>query len=417
MSTPESVRKAAVRVNETEKPLSGRRILILVENLSVPTDRRVWQEALTLRDAGAEVAVICPRGVRRDTEAEEVKDGIEIHRFTLDPAAGGATGYVREYAQAFWRISRLAAALARQRRFDVVQACNPPDLLLLAALPLKLRGTRFVFDHHDLVPELFQAKFGHGKRTFYVLARLVERLTFALADVVISTNDSYRSLAITRGGKRPEDVFVVRNAPDPERVHRVPRDESLKRGHRFLISYLGAMAPQDGVDHAVRALAHVHRRRDDWHAIFMGDGPALPELRQLSEELGLDDVVEFPGWVDADYFLRVLSTSDVALAPEPNSPFNDRSTLIKIGEYLALGVPIVGFDLQESRVTAGDCALYATPNDEEDFASCVELLLNDPEQRERVASLGPERMATSLSWNRSAAQLVAAYERAVKRRP
>ena len=390
--------------------------LILVENLSVPFDRRVWQECLTLVDAGFEVSVICPQGSGRDQELLEQREGVTIHRYALEPAAGGPVGYAREYATALWRTRRIALRLAAVRPFDLVHACNPPDLLLPAVRVLKRRGAAFVFDHHDLVPELYESRFGRGRDLLYRLTLAAERWTFRLADVVIATNESYRRVALTRGRKRTEDVFVVRSGPDPDRFVPAEPDASLRRGKPHLLAYLGVMGPQDGVDHALRALAQLRERRDDWHAIFVGGGDVQPEMQRLAESLRLGDAVEFTGRIPDRDVLRVLSTADVCLAPDPKNPLNDVSTMNKIVEYLALARPVVSFDLVEARVSAGEAALYARPNEDASFAACIESLLDDPELRRRLGEAGRSRFERELSWDRSRVELVRAYERALELR-
>lgn len=393
--------------------MSRGRTLILVENLSVPFDRRVWQESLALRRAGFEVAVVCPRGRDRDRESHEVAEGISIHRYRLAAADGGPLGYVREYAAAFWHTFRLARRLAREGRIDVVHACNPPDFLLVATLFLKRRGARFIFDHHDLVPELYLSRFRARRDLLYRLTCLLERITFALADVVIATNESYRRVALSRGRKRPEDVFVVRSAPDLARFHGGEPDERLKRGKDHLLVYLGVMGPQDGVDHGLRALASLRKNRQDWHAIFVGDGDARPEMTALSHELGLSDAVEFTGRIPDEELLRILRTADVCLAPDPKNPLNDLSTMNKIVEYMAMSRPIVSYDLAEARVSAADAAIYAEPNDESSFADAIAELLDDPERRDRMGTAGRARVEGDLSWEQSERALMAAYERAL----
>jgi glycosyltransferase involved in cell wall biosynthesis len=387
-------------------------VLILVENLSVPRDRRVWQESLALSRAGFDVVVVCPRGDSRDPEPFARVEGIDIHRFRPLPATGTALSYFREYAWALWQIRRLMRRLARRRSFDFVHACNPPDVLLLAALPLRRAGARFVFDHHDLVPELYLARFARGKDLLYRVARGLERLNFRLADVVISPNESYREVALSRGRKHAEDVFVVRNAPDLRRFQPVAPEVALKRGRPHLLAYVGVMGPQDGIDYALRALAVLRGRRLDWHAVFVGDGDVLPAMRELARELGLEDVVEFTGWRGDDEILRILSTADVCLAPEPSNPLNDVSTMIKVAEYMAMARPIASFDLIESRRTAGEAALYAPPNDVRRFAECMQALLDSPDERARRGQVGRERIERTLSWEHSERALLAAYERA-----
>jgi glycosyltransferase involved in cell wall biosynthesis len=390
-----------------------RRALILSENAPVPSDRRVWNESRALTAAGWQVVIISPQGEQRCTEPYEVLEGIEIHRYPLRPSDGGAVGYLREYGQAMWRIRRLVGRLARTQHFDIVHACNPPDFLLLAALPLRRRGARFIFDHHDLVPELYRSKFGDGKSVLVRAVAAAERIAFRLADVVLATNDSYRRVAIERGGKRPEDVFVVRNGPDLERFQPVRPDADLRRGRKHLIAYLGIMGPQDGVDHAVRAIAWLRERRDDWHAIFIGEGDVLEEMQALAAELGLEDAIEFAGWRGDRDIRRMLSTADVCLAPDPPSPLNSVSTMIKIPEYMAMGCPVVSYDLHESRVSGGAAALYVDPGDPAALGRGVLDLLEDPARRERMAAIGRARVKTSLAWEHSSRVLLDAYARAL----
>ncbi|WP_052867874.1 glycosyltransferase family 4 protein [Streptomyces niger] len=389
-----------------ERP--GRRALILVENLSVPFDRRVWQECTTLRDAGWEVHVICPKGSKRDTEAAAVIDGVRIHRYPLRAATGGPAGYLREYGSALWHTLRLARKVGP---VDVVHACNPPDLLFLPALWMKRRGARFVFDQHDLVPELYLSRFDRGADLLYRAVCALERFTYRAADIVLATNESYRDVALRRGGKRPADVFVVRSAPAVERFRPVPPEPELKRGKPHLLCYLGVMGPQDGVDYALRSLAKLRDElgRTDWHAVFVGAGDAFDAMVDLSRRLGLAEQVQFTGRIpDAD-LVRYLSTADVCLSPDPRNPLNDVSTMNKVLEYMAMGRPIVSFDLREARVSAGDAAVYAAANDEAEFAELIALLLDDPERRALMGKLGQERVGGPLSWSNSQTSLLAAY--------
>ncbi|MFE1441743.1 glycosyltransferase family 4 protein [Streptomyces sp. NPDC058739] len=392
---------------------SGRRALILVENLSVPFDRRVWQECTTLRDAGWTVHVICPQGSKRDTEAEAEIDGVRIHRYPLRAATGGPAGYLREYGSALWHTLRLARKVGP---VDVVHACNPPDLLFLPALWLKRRGARFVFDQHDLVPELYLSRFDRGKDLLYRAVCALERRTYRAADIVLATNESYKDVAVHRGGRRPEDVFVVRSAPDIDRFHPVPAEPELKRGKPHLLCYLGVMGPQDGVDYALRALAKLRDEvgRSDWHAVFVGAGDTFDAMVELSRRLGLSDQVQFTGRVpDAD-LVRYLSTADVCLSPDPHNPLNDVSTMNKVLEYMVMGRPIVSFDLREARVSAGDAAVYAPANDEAEFARHIALLLDDPEKRALMGKIGQERISGPLSWRNSQQALLAAYAAACR---
>lgn len=395
---------------------SRRRVLVLVENLSVPFDRRVWQESRALTEAGYDAVVVCPTGRTVDTETDVTIEGVRILRYPLQPAVGGPAGYVREYGGALLRSLRIALRVRREGPIHVVHACNPPDLLFLVALPLKLLGARFVFDHHDLVPELFDSRFrmgGIAGRALRRLTVLLERLTFAAADAVISTNESYRRVAIERGKVAADRVEVVRSAPDLTRFVPRPPDPSLSRGKPFLAAYIGVMGPQDGVDFALRALAHYRFTlgRDDLHSIFMGHGDAFDEMVELSKQLGLSDCVEFTGRVPDEFVQRCLSTADVCLSPDPLNPLNDASTMNKVVEYMAMSRPIVSFDLTEARFSAGDAAVYAPPNDEPAFGDLIGDLLDDPARRERMGAFGRARLDESLSWDISKRTLVAFYDR------
>jgi glycosyltransferase involved in cell wall biosynthesis len=386
------------------------RALVLVENLSVPFDRRVWHEVQTLRDAGYDVTVVCPRGESQDTEPHVEVGGIDIHRFPLRFATGGHLGYIREYSSAMLRMASLVNKLARRRRFDVVHACNPPDGIVLSALPLRRRGAAFIFDHHDLVPELFVSRFGR-RGPVYRATILAERVAFRMSHVVISTNDSYRRVAIERGRKRPEDVFVVRSAPRIDHFRPVAPDDSLRKGRSHLLAYVGVMGPQDGVDHALRALATLAALRDDWRALFIGSGDVFSEMKSLSRELGLAEVVEFTGRIPDEDVVRILSSADVCLSPDPKNPLNDVSTMNKVLEYMAMGKPIVSYELVEARVSAGDAAIYVSPNDTEAFARGISDLLDDPARRRVMGEAGRLRIG-DLSWAKSEPHLLAAYERA-----
>ncbi|WP_395309797.1 glycosyltransferase family 4 protein [Mycobacterium sp. AMU20-3851] len=390
-----------------------RHILMLVENLSVPFDRRVWQEATALIDAGFAVTVICPTGAGQDVEREVVIDGIRILRYPLRPATGGPVEYLREYSLALWHTLRLAIKVRRLGPIDVVHACNPPDLLFLIALVLRPTGTRFVFDQHDLTPELFLSRFPGGARILYWLTRLVERMTFVVADAVIAPNETYRRIAMARGKVPPDRVAVVRSAPDLGRFTAQAPDPSLRRGQPYLLAYLGVMGPQDGVDYALRSLQILRNKlgRNDFHAIFMGAGDVFDDMVKLCGELGIADRVEFPGRVTDDFVARCLSTADVCLSPDPKNPLNDISTMNKVVEYMAMGRPIVSFELTEARVSAGDAAVYVPANDELAFAAAIDQLLKDPQCRSRMGELGRRRLENELSWEVSRRSLIGFYER------
>lgn len=391
----------------TAKP----RVLMVVENLPVPFDRRVWLEATTLSSAGYHVSVICPKGKGHDA-TYEVIDGVHVYRHDLPTEGRGLWGYFREYTAAlFWEF-RLAARVWREQGFDIIHICNPPDLLFLLAGWYKLRrSVKVVFDHHDASPELYVEKFRRQGIAHRVLLTL-ERLTMRTADVVISTNESYRRIALERGGKSSSEVFVVRSAPALDRFRRLPLNLAHKFGHEYLVGYVGIMAEQDGVDYFLRA-AHdlVHSLgMKDVGFLLIGGGTSIANLRALASELGLDDHVRFAGFQTGDPLLEMLSAMDVAVAPDPISPYNDICTMNKVLEYMALGIPIVQFDLREGRESAGDAALYVPENDHRLLAREIARLLSDAGLRERMGRVGRERMEHQLAWEHQAPRLLEAYD-------
>ncbi len=393
------------------QPLAGRKILIIVENLPVPFDRRVWQEATTLAAAGAEVSVICPTG-KGFTDRREELQGVHIYRHTLPIDAKGALGYLLEYGAALFHQTRLAWTIFVTRGFHAIHGCNPPDLIFLVALPFKLFGVRYLFDHHDINPELYEAKYDR-RGFFWRLMVLFERLTFGAARVVISTNNSYREIALTRGGRKPEDVFVVRSGPDLRRLKPVPPDAALKKGKAHLIGYVGVMGDQEGIDLLLEAIRHLvfDLERTDVHFGLVGGGPSLPALQAMAGELGIDDYVTFTGRAPDDVLFGMLSTADICVNPDRVNPMNDKSTMNKIVEYMAFGKAIVQFDLTEGRVTAEDSSLYAKANDPQDLAVKMLQLIDDPAQAARMGAMGRERVRNHLSWNHEVPKLVAAYQR------
>jgi glycosyltransferase involved in cell wall biosynthesis len=388
-------------------------LLIIVENLPVPFDRRVWMECRALAAAGFAVSVISPKG-KGATAERELLEGVHVYRHDMPLEADSPRGYLVEYAAALWREWRLARRVMRARGFEVVQVCNPPDLLFVVAAWFKLlNGARVVFDHHDISPELYEAKYGR-KDVFYQLLRLAERLTYATADVVIATNESYRALALTRGHKRPDDVFVVRNGPDLSRFVETPPEPAYKRGRRYLVGYVGTMGEQEGIDHLLRAVRIIVESlgRRDFSFMIIGGGPAVEGLRRLSHELGIEEYVEFPGRVSDEELLSRLSTCDLCVNPDPKTPFNDASTMTKIMDYMALGKASVQFDLVEGRRSAGDASTYALPNDEGDLARQIVALAEDDSRRAEMGRLGRRRMEDALEWRHQIPYLIAAHERA-----
>lgn len=377
----------------------------------MPFDRRVWQEATTLRDAGYDVSVICPAGEGDDRRFEVIGD-IRVYRHRLPAEAAGALGYALEYGAALFWQSVLAWRVFFTRGFDAIHACNPPDTIFLVGLAFKLFGKRFVFDHHDINPELYEAKFGR-RDVFYKLLLLLERLTFRTADVSIATNESYRRIAIERGRMHPENVFVVRSGPDLRRLRILPPDERLKNGRRYLVGYVGVMGKQEGIDILLRAAAHmVHRlKRSDIHFGLVGGGTELEAMKAYAGALGVADYVTFTGRVPEDELLAMLNTADVCVNPDIANEMNDKSTMNKIMEYMALGKPIVQFDLTEGRYSAQEASLYAERNSETDLARKIVDLLDDPERRRAMGAYGRRRVEAELAWTYEAPTLLLAYDR------
>ncbi len=401
------------RIRSTRLGLGRKpRVLIIIQNLAVPFDRRVWLECQSLRDDGYDVTVVCPAG--KDSRPHRVLDGIEIYTYRPYAPGGTAVGFVAEYAYSFAATTRLVLKARRRRGpFDVIQACNPPDIFWPLARMLRRRdGSRFVFDHHDLCPELYRSRFRDERTPAYVGLEFLERMTFRAADRVTSTNESYAAVARRRGGKSPEHVTVVRTGPDPQAMARGPVAPELRRGRRHLVAYLGVMGPQDGVDLAIRAVdAIVHELgRDDVAFTFMGAGDSYADLVALRDELGLQDHVELPGRVPDSFVTRVLSTADLGLCPDPLNPLNDVSTMNKTMEYMAFGLPVVAFDLRETRVSAGEAAVYVEPNDVGLFARGVVDLLDHPERRTTMSRIGRERVVGELAWEHQQRAYLGVFE-------
>lgn len=389
---------------------SGRRVLILVENLPSPFDRRVWQQATTLHAHGWQVSIICPTGKGYEAHYECI-DGVHIYRYDLPNEAEGALGYLLEYSAALWHTFRLAFKVRRERGFDIVHACNPPDLLFLVGGFFKrLHGTRFIFDHHDINPELYEAKFGRRDLLWKLMVWL-ERATFRTADVSIATNESYRRIAIERGGMDPERVFVVRSGPKLDRLKVQPPKPELKQGRRFLVGYVGVMGKQEGIDYLLKAARHIVHDlgRTDVHFGLVGGGTALDDMKALAAELGVAGHVTFTGRVPDAAMLDMLNTADVCVNPDVANDMNDKSTMNKIMEYMALGKPIVQFDLTEGRFSAQEASLYAAKNDPVDMARKILELLDDPERRSRMGSFGRQRVENELEWRYEVPKLLKAY--------
>lgn len=388
-----------------------RRILIIVENLPSPFDRRVWQEATTLQQSGCEVSIICPTGKGCESRFEVI-DGVHIYRHPLPLEADGALGYALEYGMAlFWEFT-LAFRVLFGRGFDAIHACNPPDLIFLVGGFFKLFfGKRFLFDHHDINPELYEAKFGR-RDLLWKLMLWCERMTFRVADVSIATNESYRRIALERGGMDPARVFVVRSGPKLDRLRQIEPVPALKCGRRILVGYVGVMGKQEGIDYLLRAVRYlvVERQRTDIHFGLVGGGTELACLQEYARELGVEDYVTFTGRVPDQALLEMLNTADICVNPDVANAMNDKSTMNKIMEYMALGKPIVQFDLTEGRFSAQQASLYARENDEQDLADKILELADDPERREQMGAFGRDRVLNKLEWKYEAPKLLAAYD-------
>jgi glycosyltransferase involved in cell wall biosynthesis len=405
---------SCVNRQQSQRGTNGKRrqhsVLFLVENCSVPFDRRVWQEARTLRDAGYNVSIVSPR--ESGQRAWEILDGIEVYRHPALPEASGPLGYALEYSMALlWETLFVWKAFFRSG-FDVVHVSNPPDILFLVGGLFKVFFLKkLVFDHHDICPELYEAKFGRKGLPFWILSQL-ERWSIRAADIVISTNDSYRKIAIGRGGKDPSRVFVVRNGPDLERLRPLPPIPALKHGRSYLVGYVGVIGAQEGLDHLIRAAAFIVHdcRRTDIHFAILGSGSHLESNRRLAQSLNVDHYFTFTGRASDQILLEYLNTADLGVGPDDYNSLNDQSTMVKIMEYMALGKPIVQFALTEGRISAGDASLYAKPNDHIDFARKILELLDDPARRAAMGQYGRKRVERALAWNHQAPMLLAAYD-------
>ena len=388
-----------------------KKVLIIVENMTVPFDPRVWKEATSLRQNGYEVSVLCPRG--RNQGGYEFIEGVHIYRHPVFEEGNSPLGYLREYSSAlFWEFL-YSWWIYLRRGFHVIQGCNPPDDIFLVALPFKLLGVKYIFDHHDANPELYVSKFGN-QGAFYKILVWLEKLTYRFSDVVMTTNNSYSELAVSRGGLDPADVFVVRNGPDCDSFKAVAPKPDLKYNKRYLVGYVGTMSSQEGLDILLDVALHIRNMgRCDVHFTCIGGGPGLAELRKMVREKGLEDTVNFTGRIPYEQLLDILSTADVCVNPDRPCEMNDISTMIKIMEYMALGKPIVQFDLKEGRVSARDASLYASVQDQvSDFSAKILCLLDNHEERKRMGEFGRRRVENELAWKYSVPNLLAAYERA-----
>lgn len=392
------------------------RIVIVVENLSVPFDRRVWRECQALREAGYRVSTISPKGIGCDRRWHEMIDGVSIYRYPMLHASGGFLSYVVEYCNALLMSFVLLWVVLIREGFDVVQICNPPDLLILPAVPFRLLSKKIIFDQHDLCPEIYATQKQLGTRPNAVVRALLrfEALTYRLSDVVMVVNESCRRIAVGRGRRDPRDVFVVRNGPSLQNIQRARADPSLRKGKRHLLSYVGMMGPQEGIDvmlRVIRNLATAHGRTD-FHVHIMGGGTVLNAMRTYASELGISELVTFTDSVPYGDVMTGITTADLCLCPDPKTPLSDKCSLVKAIEYMSLGRAFVAFDLEEVRDAAGDAAEYAAAGDEAQFAALVNGLLDDPARRAHMGESGRQRVLDRLTWEHSISALLAAYAHA-----
>jgi glycosyltransferase involved in cell wall biosynthesis len=390
------------------KPL---KILMLVENLPVPADPRVWKEATTLHEAGFQVCVICPKGATKQQESYTCIDGIHIYRYQLPATANSGGAYLKEYCTALLMSCWLSVLVLFRHGFDVIHVANPPDIFFLLGCCYRLLGKKYIFDQHDLAPEMFQVKFKGRMRLLHRLLLMCEWCSYRVAHMVIVTNLSQKWNATDRGGCSPHKVMVVRNGPSLTHLQPVAPEPALKRGRKYLLAYLGVMGVQDGVENALYALQRlVYRRgRHDVSLVLMGHGDHLPTLQALAHELRLDDYVNFTGWVESKEMARYLSTADIGLCPDLQNGLNEYCTMLKTMEYMAMDKPVVAFDLTETHFSAQEAALYATPNSIEEFTEKIEILLDHEQLRMRLGSYGRSRIETALSWEQSKEYLLNAY--------
>jgi glycosyltransferase involved in cell wall biosynthesis len=397
----------------SEGTLVQRKVLIIVENLPVPRDTRVWNEARSLRAAGYEVAVLCPRG-KGFEKGYELLEGVHIYRHPMPREGNSAFGYLVEYGCALlWEIL-YSLWIYLRRGFHVIQGCNPPDNIFLVALPLKLWGVKYIFDHHDVCPELYLSKY-EQKNLFYKVQLWLEKATFRCSDVVMSTNNSYSESALTRGGMQRDDVFVVRNGPDLRTFRAVPPNPGLKHGKEHMVGYVGNISRQEGLDILLDVALELKRQgRRDVYFTCVGGGPGLASARKMVEEKDLGDIVRFTGRIPDAELLEILSTADICVNPDRPCVMNSMSTMIKIMEYMALGKPIVQFEGIEGRFSAQGSSLYSCGdgNIALNFAEKIVWLLDRPDERARMGELGRRRVEEQLSWEHSVPNLLSAYDRA-----
>ena len=388
--------------------MKNKHILIIVENLPVPFDRRVWQEATSLKENGYDISIICPV-MKSFTKRFENLNGIDIYRYPMPIEANAGVAYLWEYCNAIFWWFVLSIKIFRKKKFQIIHGCNPPDLIFIIALFFKPFGVKFVFDHHDVNPELYIAKF--GKKDFlHKCMVLFEKLTFMVANFTIATNDSYKRIAIVRGGMHPENVKIVRSGPIIEKIKIVNGNELYKKGKKYLVGYVGTIGEQEGIDLLLKSILFITNIRQDVHFAIIGGSTMMEQLVKWRDQMGLKNYVDFYGRVSDEIMLEILSTAVICVNPDKPTELNNISTMNKIMEYMALKKPIVQFDLKEGRYSAQEASLYAIPNDTNDFANKIMYLLDNDFERKKMGEYGYDRVLNQLSWEFESKNLIDFYQ-------
>lgn len=389
----------------------GNHILFIVENNSVPHDRRVWNEALAVKELGYDVSIICPAD-RKQADNRNIIKGIRIYRHPRAPEGSGKWAVLAEYINATCWELLLSIRVFMFHPFKVIHAANPPDHIFLIALPFKIAGVKFVFDHHDLMPETYIAKYG-AKGIVHRILLWMERLSFWAADIVISTNESYKKIAIERGSRAEKDVIVVRNGPNLSNIPEVKPNPHLLAGFRYLIGYHGIIGQQECMENLLQAANYVVKdlHRDDIKFAIVGSGPHLSNVIRMSKDMGLENYVQFFGYVPDHTLYEILKTSDICVNPEFRNEFTNKSTMIKVMEYMTFRKPIVQFYTLEGHFTAGESAVYIRANDVKQFARAILELLEDPVRRDKLGRIGRKRIEESLNWDIQKHNLKTVYQR------
>lgn len=390
--------------------IMNRKILIIVENLPVPFDTRVWNEATTLVSKGYTVSVICPMG-KGYTSDKEVIDSVNVFRYPLPKEGNSAIGYFKEYFYSLWNEYKLAKVVYKEIGFDVIQGCNPPDNIFLIALAFKKYGVDYVFDHHDICPELYEAKFNKTSGILYQGLKLLERLTYKTCVFSFATNESYKEIAITRGKMDPNKVYVLRSGPKFERMIQKEPIKELKRGYKYMVGYLGVIGQQEGLEYILECAKYNKEHENDIIWAIVGGGPHLENIKNTAHKMNLDDCIIFTGRVDDNTMLNYLNTADVCVNSDVYNSMNDKSTMNKILEYMALGKPIVQFDLKEGRYSAQSASLYAKNNDYLDMTSKIRKLLDNPKLRKQMGDFGYNRIKNEIGWEHTSKVMLDAYDK------